>query len=192
MIGPEGENLGVLSIAEAIRAARDVEKDLVEVSPNANPPVCRILDYGKFLYEKAKKEKEARKAQKTIEVKEIRLRPKTTDHHRSFKVRDARRWLLDGMKVKVRIRFRGREITYPEIARADLDAVANDLADVAVIEMPPDMEGRTMLMVLAPARKSVAKPEKPEAEEPAPPPKPKNGKPSAKKVAPAADDTDEE
>ena len=157
MIGPNGENLGVITVQEAIKIAREAEKDLVEVSPNASPPVCRILNFGKFLYEKAKKEKEAKKAQKTIEVKEIRLRPKTTDHHRSFKVRDARRWLLEGMKVKVRIRFRGREITYPEIARGELAEVANELADVAVVEVSPDMEGKTMLMVLAPAKKTAAK-----------------------------------
>ncbi len=130
-------------------AERDL--DLVEVAPNANPPVCRIMDFGKFQYERAKKEREARKQQKQIEVKEIRLRPKTDDHHRAFKVRDARRWLEDGMKVKVRIRFRGREITYPEIARDMLREVAEELNDVGVIEQAPNMEGRTMLMVLAPA-----------------------------------------
>jgi translation initiation factor IF-3 len=154
VIGPNGENYGVITVQEALRLAREADKDLVEVSPNASPPVCRILDYGKFLYEKAKKDKEAKKAQKTIEVKEIRLRPKTTDHHRSFKVRDARRWLQEGMKVKVRIRFRGREITYPEIARQELRDVAAELADVAVVEVAPDMEGRTMLMILAPGKKA--------------------------------------
>jgi len=157
VIGPNGENLGVITVQEALRVAREAEKDLVEVSPNTTPPVCRILNFGKFLYERSKKDKEARKAQKVIEVKEIRLRPKTTDHHRSFKVRDARRWLLDGMKVKVRIKFRGREITYPEIARGELREVATELADVAIVEVSPDMEGKTMLMVLAPARK-VSKP----------------------------------
>jgi translation initiation factor IF-3 len=111
------------------------------------------MDYGKFLYELAKKEREAKKAQKVIEVKEIRLRPKTDDHHRGFKVRDARRWLEEGMKVKVRVHFRGREITYPDIARLELDSVAQELSDIAVIEQRPDMEGRTMLMVLAPAPK---------------------------------------
>ncbi len=126
------------------------ELDLVEVAPNAVPPVCKIMDFGKFLYEKAKKEREARKQQKQIEVKEIRLRPKTDDHHKGFKVRDARRWLAEGMKVKVRIRFRGREITYPEIARDMLREVAEELQDVAVVEQHPNMEGRTMLMVLAP------------------------------------------
>jgi translation initiation factor IF-3 len=111
------------------------------------------MDYGKFLYELAKKEREAKKAQKVIEVKEIRLRPKTDDHHRGFKVRDARRWLELGMKVKVRVHFRGREITYPEIGRQSLAEVAEELADIAVVEQKPDMEGRTMLMVLAPIPK---------------------------------------
>jgi translation initiation factor IF-3 len=161
VIGPNGENLGVITVQEALRVAREAEKDLVEVSPTATPPVCRILDFGKFLYERSKKDKEARKAQKVIEIKEIRLRPKTTDHHRSFKVRDARRWLLEGMKVKVRIKFRGREITYPEIARGELREVADELADVAIVEVTPDMEGKTMLMVLAPNRKPVKPAAKP-------------------------------
>ena len=155
MIGPNNENLGVLPIQEALRVARESNKDLVEVSPTAVPPVCRILDYGKFLYEKSKKDKEARRAQKVIEVKEIQLRPKTTDHHAGFKVRDARRWLEEGKKVKVRIKFRGREITYPQIARQDLMDIAKELADVAVVEQMPDLEGRTMLMVLGPNPKRI-------------------------------------
>jgi translation initiation factor IF-3 len=125
---------------------------LVEVAPNADPPVCRVLDYGKFLYEKAKKDKEARRAQTKVEIKEIRLRPKTSEHHRSFKVRNARRWLTEGKKVRVRIRFRGREITYPEIALEDLRSIAEELSDLGVIEQAPSMEGRTMLMTLAPAK----------------------------------------
>jgi translation initiation factor IF-3 len=164
LIGPQNENFGVVSIQEALRIAREADLDLVEVSPNSDPPVCRVLNYGKFLYEKAKKEREAKKAQTKIEVKEIRLRPKTTDHHRSFKVRDARRWLGEGMKVKVRIRFRGREITYPDIARKELMEIADELQDIAMVEVMPDMEGRTMLMVLAPSRR--AKPG-PAAERPA-------------------------
>lgn len=164
LIGPANENVGVVPIQEALRIAREADLDLVEVSPNSDPPVCRVLNFGKFLYEKAKKEREAKKAQTKIEVKEIRLRPKTTDHHRSFKVRDARRWLGEGMKVKVRIRFRGREITYPDIARRELREIADELADVAFVEMTPDMEGRTMLMVLAPGKKG--KPAAP-AEKPA-------------------------
>ena len=152
MIGPKGENLGVVPIQEAQRIAREAELDLVEVAAAADPPVCRVMDFGKFIYERTKKEKEARKAQTKIEVKEIRLRPKTNEHHRDLKVRDARRWLDAGMKVKVRIRFRGREITYPEIALNDLKEIAEDLSDVAVIEQTPALEGRTMLMVLAPSK----------------------------------------
>jgi len=152
LIGPDGENIGVVSIEEARRVARDAELDLVEVAPTANPPVCRVMDFGKFIYERAKKEREARKAQTKIEVKEIRIRPKTNEHHRDLKVRDARRWLEDGMKVKVRVRFRGREISYPEIALDDLKAIAEDLSDIAVVEQAPGLEGRTMLMVLAPGK----------------------------------------
>ncbi len=110
------------------------------------------MDFGKFIYERTKKEREARRAQTKIEVKEIRLRPKTNEHHRDLRVRDARRWLTEGMKVKVRIRFRGREITYPEIALNDLKEVAEELSDIAIIEQPPALEGRTMLMVLAPGK----------------------------------------
>ena len=152
MIGPNGENVGVVRTSDALRMAQEAELDLVEVAPNADPPVCRVMNFGKFLYERTKKEREARKAQVKIEVKEIRLRPKTNEHHRGFKVRDARRWLEDGMKVKVRIRFRGREITYPEIALNDLKAIAEDLADVAIVEQIPSLEGQSMLMILAPSK----------------------------------------
>lgn len=154
LIGPDGDNFGVVPIEDARRMAIEAELDLVEVAPNADPPVCRIMDYGKFIYERAKKEREARKAQTKIEVKEIRLRPKTNEHHRNLKVRDARRWLEDGMKVKVRVRFRGREITYPEIALDDLKLVAEQLSDVSSVEQAPALEGRTMLMVLAPTKPS--------------------------------------
>ena len=132
--------------------AENAGLDLVEVAPNANPPVCRVMDVGKYIYERQKKEREARKAQTKVEIKEIRLRPKTSEHHRGFKVRDARKWLTQGKKVKVRIRFRGREIHYPEIALEDLREIAEELNDVAVIEHAPSREGRTMLMVLAPAK----------------------------------------
>lgn len=147
----------MVSLDDALRLAREAELDLVEVAPHADPPVCRVMDYGKFIYEKAKKEREARKAQTKIEVKEIRLRPKTNEHHRDLKVRDARRWLEAGMKVKVRIRFRGREITYPEIALNDLKEIAEDLSDLAVVEQAPALEGRTMLMVLAPGKSAKKK-----------------------------------
>jgi translation initiation factor IF-3 len=152
LIGPKGENVGVVSINEALRIARDAELDLVEVAAAATPPVCRVMDFGKFLYERTKKEREAKKAQTKIEVKEIQLRPKTNDHHRSFKTRDARRWLLDGMKVKVTVRFRGREIDYPQLAMEDLREIAKELSDISAIEAPPKLEGRVMSMVLTPVK----------------------------------------
>jgi translation initiation factor IF-3 len=168
LIGPQNENIGVVPIQKALQIAREAELDLVEVAPNSDPPVCRVMDFGKFLYERTKKEREARKAQTKIEVKEIRLRPKTNEHHRGFKTRDARRWLLDGNKVKVTIRFRGREITYPEIALEDLKEIAEELADVSTIEQAPNMEGRTMNMVLAPAKPGKKKAsEQEKSEEPA-------------------------
>jgi translation initiation factor IF-3 len=148
----------VVPIDQALRMAREAELDLVEVAGAATPPVCRIMDFGKFLYERTKKEREARKAQTKIEVKEIRLRPKTNDHHRSFKIKDARRWLLDGMKVRVTVRFRGREITYPELALEDLREIAAELADVGSIEQSPMLEGRVMLMVLSPTKPGKKKP----------------------------------
>jgi len=166
LIGPDGGNVGVVPIKEALKIARDAEMDLVEVSPGANPPVCRVMDFGKFIYEKAKKEREAKKSQTKIEVKEIRLRPKTNEAHRGFKVDDARRWLGQGHKVRVTVKFRGREMDYPEIALEDLKEIAADLADIATIEVPPQMEGRTMLVVLVPAKAGAAKKkEKPEQAE---------------------------
>ncbi len=152
LIGATGENVGVVPTREALQMAQQAELDLVEVAPNSVPPVCRIMDFGKFLYEKEKKEREARKAQTKVEVKEIRLRPKTTGHHRDFKVDDARRWLEHNMKVRVTIRFRGREITYPEIALEDLREIAQSLADVAAVEQAPAIEGRAMSMMLVPVK----------------------------------------
>jgi translation initiation factor IF-3 len=132
--------------------ATDADLDLVEVAPNSEPPVCRIMDFGKFLYEKTKKERDARRAQTKIEVKEIRFRPKTNVYHQGFKIRDARRWLDEGNKVRVRIRFRGREIDYVDLALTDLKKVAEELADISSIEQAPMMEGRSVVMVLAPAK----------------------------------------
>lgn len=160
LIGADGGNVGVVPIKQALQIARDAELDLVEVSSGATPPVCRVMDFGKFIYEKAKKEREAKKSQTKIEVKEIRLRPKTNEAHRGFKVDDARRWLLQGHKVRVTIKFRGREMDYPEIALEDLKEIAQALADVSIIEQAPMMEGRTMLVVLAPGKPVVKKKEK--------------------------------
>ena len=165
MIDADGENVGVVATKQALQMARDADLDLVEVSPGANPPVCRVMDFGKFIYEKAKKEKEAKRAQTKIEVKEIRLRPKTNAAHRGFKVDDARRWLGQGHKVRVTVKFRGREMDYPEIALEDLKEIAQELSDIAAIEVPPQMEGRTMLVVLAPSKGAPKKKEKPEKAE---------------------------
>ena len=142
----------MVSIQEATRLANESDLDLVEVAPNSDPPVCRIMDFGKFLYEKTKKERDARKAQTKIEVKEIRLRPKTNVYHQGFKIRNARGWLDEGNKVRVRIRFRGREIDYVDLALIDLKKVAEALADLSTIEQAPMMEGRSVVMVLAPAK----------------------------------------
>jgi translation initiation factor IF-3 len=152
LIDTAGEHLGVVSLREALDQAREAKLDLVEISPTADPPVVRVMDYGKFIYEQSKKKREARRTQKQTEIKEIRFRPKTSEHHRNIKVKQARGWLEDGMKVKVRVRFRGREITYPELGREHLQEVAEQLSDVATVEKRPNMEGRTMLMILAPKR----------------------------------------
>ena len=190
LIGPKGENIGVVTIQEALRISRDAELDLVEVSGTATPPVCRVMDFGKFLYERAKKEREARKAQTKIEVKEIQLRPKTNEHHRSFKTRDARRWLGDGMKVKVTVRFRGREVSYPELALEDLREIAQELADLATVEAAPKLEGRVMSMVLSPAKPGQKKKAEP-AEKPARPANPAKPEAQAAKVE-AEDDAEAE
>lgn len=135
---------------KAIAIALEQHTDLVEVAPNANPPVCRLMNYGKFLYEAQKRERDARKSQAKVEIKEIRLRPKTGEHDISYKLRNARKFLEQGAKVKVRIRFRGREITHPEVAKELLVRVAEELNDIALVEKKPAMEGNTMLMILGP------------------------------------------
>jgi len=165
LIGADGGNVGVVPIKQALQMARDADLDLVEVSPGANPPVCRVMDFGKFIYERTKKEREAKRAQTKIEVKEIRLRPKTNEAHRGFKVEDAREWLEKGNKVRVTIKFRGREMDYPEIALEDLKEIAEALSDVSVVEQAPQMEGRTMLVLLAPGKGGSKKKEKTEQPE---------------------------
>lgn len=150
VIDSDGKQLGVLPRSEALRLAEERQLDLVEVAPNAEPPVCKLMDFGKYQYERAKRERESRKARKDIEVKEIRIRPKIGEHDIAFKVRQAREFLQEGCKVKFRVRFRGREITYPEQAMKQLDKVAEALADVSTIEQPPSFEGPTILMIVAP------------------------------------------
>jgi len=150
LIDDEGNQLGILPIQEALQLAFERNLDLVEVAPNAVPPVCRLLDYGKFQYEKQKKDREARKAQKIIEIKEIRLRPRTGEHDLDTKVRQAVSFLEDGSKVKVAVRFRGREITHPEIARDQLSEFSEKVGAAAIIELQPLMEGRNLFMLLSP------------------------------------------
>jgi len=150
VIDADGKQLGILPRHEALRLAQERDLDLVEVAPNANPPVVKLMDFGKYQYEKAKREREARKASKQIEVKEVRLRPKTDEHDVNFKIRQARSFLESGAKVKVRMRFRGREIYNLDVARKQFDYFIRELEDVAAIEQRPRFEGRTMLMILAP------------------------------------------
>jgi translation initiation factor IF-3 len=150
LIDQDGTNHGVVSIDKARQMAEDAELDLVEVAPNAKPPVCRILDYGKFAYEKTKREREARKHQKQIEIKTIRLTPRTSPFHKDVHVRKARQWLESGKKVKFQVRFRAREITYPEIGQETLEEIAEELKEISEIEQQPKLEGWSMTLLLAP------------------------------------------
>ncbi|MDQ4078093.1 MAG: translation initiation factor IF-3 [Chloroflexota bacterium] len=150
MIDEEGNNLGIKPTDEAKEYAASKGLDLVEVAPNARPPVCRVMDFGKFMYEQTKKERAAKKAQKQIEVKGIRVRPDTDPYHIGFKVKRARKFLKQGNKVLVTCLFRGRERSHPEIARDLMNDIAQQLNDVATVEQPPNFEGRRMTMLLTP------------------------------------------
>ena len=146
-----GTQLGIMDVQVALQTAEEKDLDLVEVAPNANPPVCRFMDYGKYLYEKQKRERESRRAQKQIEIKEVRLRPKTGEHDIQVVLTKTRKFLKDGAKVRVRIRFRGREIVHRDIALDLMKRVTEELTDEAVVESRPGFEGRSMVMLLAPA-----------------------------------------
>jgi translation initiation factor IF-3 len=150
VIDEEGNQLGIMATRDALDLARSKGLDLIEVSPTANPPVCRIMDWGKFKYSESKKKKDAAKKSKTTEIKGIRLRPGTGEHDISFKLRDAQRFLQEGDKVQVTVIFRSREASHPEIARAQLQRLVEGTSDVAVVEQAPTMEGRRMTMLLAP------------------------------------------
>lgn len=160
LIDEEGAQLGIVSLREALTLAEQRGLDLMEVAPNAVPPVCRIVDYGKFRYEQTKKDREARKNQKQAELKEVRLKPKTDDHDLDVKAKQARKFLLAGDKVKFTVRFRGREIFHPDIGREMLEQMAEDLRDVATVEQRPLMEGRALSLLLAPNAKAKAQREK--------------------------------
>ena len=149
LVGPDGEMLGVVETRRALAQAEEVGLDLVEISPNASPPVCKILDYGKFKYEQQKKRNEARKKQKVIEIKEIKMRPNIDDHDYDTKMKAARGFLEEGDKVKFTMRFRGREMVHQEIGAGVLQRVRTELDELAKIEHFPSMEGRQMIMVLS-------------------------------------------
>jgi translation initiation factor IF-3 len=161
LTGVENEPLGVVSLMEALRMAGELDVDLVEISATANPPVCRLMDYGKFKYQEQKKAAEAKSKQKVIEVKEIKFRPGTDDGDYNIKLRNIRRFLEDGDKCKITLRFRGREITHQEIGLALLQRMREELGDSILVEQFPKLEGRQMIMMIAPGRK------KPGAQKPA-------------------------
>jgi len=152
VVDDEGGQLGILSLEEALAAAQERGLDLVEVSPNAAPPVCRIMDYGKYKYQTSKKAAEAKKKAARVELKEVKMRPKTEDHDFQFKVKHARRFLEEGNKVKVTVMFRGREVTHPEFGRRLLEKVTEEIQDIGLVETTPRMMGRFMSMVITPKK----------------------------------------
>jgi len=153
VIDENGEQLGVMNVRDALALAKERGLDLIEVAPQASPPVCRIMDYGRHKYEMAKREKESQKKARSGDLKGVWFRPQTDDHDFNFKVKNALKFLQEGDKVKVTVRFRSREITHPEFGRKLLDRVVEVLNGAAVVEKPPAMEGRTMTMILAPSNK---------------------------------------
>jgi translation initiation factor IF-3 len=154
VISPDGEQVGIIPIERAMEIAEEQGLDLVEVAPLARPPVCRIMDYGKFKYEEQRQAREARKRQHHVQIKEVKMRPGIEDHDFDFKTRHARRFLEEGNKVKLTMMFRGRQMAHPEIGRQVLDRVSEMLSDVAKVEASPTMEARAMTMVLAPTVKN--------------------------------------
>ena len=153
LIGTDGEQIGVMSVRAALEAAAEAELDLVEISPNAEPPVCRLMDYGKFRFDQKKEQQAARKKQKQVQVKEVKFRPGTDEGDYNVKLRNLHRFLEDGDKAKVTMRFRGREHAHRELGLAVLKRVEADLAELALVEQQPQMEGRQMVMVLAPKKR---------------------------------------
>ena len=152
MISESGEQLGIMSAREALKLAQEAELDLVKIAPMAKPPVCKIIDYGKFRYEQSRKEKEARKKQKTVDVKEVRLSPNIDTNDLNTKVNNAKKFIQKGNKVKVTMRFRGREMAHMQQSKHILDDFAELLKDIAVVEKPAKLEGRSMSMVLTEKR----------------------------------------
>jgi len=184
VVAEDGEEFGVMDTRDAIRAAREKGMDLVEVAPNADPPVCKIIDYGKFQYLAKKKANEAKKKQVVITVKEVKFRPGTDEHDYSYRMKHAREWLTEGDKVKATIWFRGREMTHRELGARILEKLEKDLADISEVEMRPRMEGNQMFTIFGPKRHKGAKSDRP----PAAPSKPAPAAPStpAAPATPAA------
>lgn len=169
VIGDDGSQLGVMPVAQAIRMAQDAEVDLVEVAPNSDPPVCRLLDYGKLRYLTAKKDRESKKGQKSTELREVRFRPNIGSHDLESKTRKVRELISDGSKVKLTVRFRGREAAHQQLGLAVLKRVADDLRDEVRLEKPPSLEGRSLYMILLPTPQKIEKTEQksePEVEKP--------------------------
>jgi translation initiation factor IF-3 len=163
LIDEDGEHVGVIRTREALEMARERGYDLVEVQPNAVPPVCRLMDYGKFRYEESRRERESRRRQRTAALKEVRLRPKIDDHDLDTKARQARKFLKAGSKVKLSVLFRGREMAHQDIGRTLLDRVGEQLSDLSTVDQQPHMEGRSMVMLLSPTSESQASEESADA-----------------------------
>lgn len=153
MVGDEGEQLGVVSLAQAIQMAEEREVDLVEIAPNAQPPVCRLMDYGKFKYRESKKRHEQKLKQKQVQIKEVKFRPGTDENDYQVKLRNVVRFIEEGDKAKITLRFRGREMAHQEIGMAQLKRIENDLLELAMVEQYPKLEGRQMIMMLSPRKK---------------------------------------
>ncbi len=154
LIGIDGEQLGIVKVAQALDLAEEHDVDLVEIAPNATPPVCRLMDYGKFRYQEQKRQQEARAKQKVVQVKEVKFRPATDEGDYNVKLRNVRRFIEDGDKVKVSLRFRGREMAHQELGMRVLERVRDDVEDICQVESFPRLEGRQMVMVLAPRKKT--------------------------------------
>jgi translation initiation factor IF-3 len=161
LVGADGQQIGVVPTPDALRRARELDLDLVEVAPQADPPVCRIMDYGKFKYEEQRQAREARKKQHHVQLKEVKMRPGIEEHDFDFKIRHARRFLEEGNKVKLTMMFRGRQMAHPEFGRQVLDRVTISLQDLSKVEAQPMMEGRSMTMVLAPLKTVTPQPQAP-------------------------------
>ena len=184
LVGPDGSQIGVKPLPEALHIAREHDLDLVEVAPNANPPVCKIMDFGKFKYEQDVRRKESRRKTSNVVIKEMKFRPKIDEHDYTTKTKHVERFLAEGSKVKITIMFRGREMAHPELGKKILDRIAEQVRDIGTVEAAPRVDGRNMLMVLAPAKKPDARSSRPAAATPAGGPAPSSRRPSGQPPPP--------